>query len=181
MTLIEELKKGFPQAFQALVKLHSHDVITTCYSFVNSKEDAEDIAQEVFLEIYRSVRQFRKDANLNTWIYRICINKSLDFVRKQKRKKRIADLRGLFSSKNRVASSTHQKLEEKERKEILQEQIALLAENQRIALVLSQFDKLTNKQISEIMETSESAVESLLHRARENLRKHLTKYFENKL
>jgi RNA polymerase sigma-70 factor (ECF subfamily) len=181
MTLIEELKKGSPQAFQALVELHSHDVITTCYSFVNSKEDAEDVAQEVFLEIYRSVRQFRKDANLNTWIYRICINKSLDFVRKQKRKKRVADLRGLFSSKNRVTSSAHQKLEEKERKEILQEQIALLAEKQRIALVLSQFDKLSNKQISEIMETSESAVESLLHRARENLRKHLAKYFENKL
>ncbi|MCF7955961.1 MAG: RNA polymerase sigma factor [Phycisphaerae bacterium] len=178
---MEELKKGSPQAFQVLVELHSRNVITTCYGFVNSKEDAEDVAQEVFLEIYRSVRQFRKEANLDTWIYRICINKSLDFVRKQKRKKRIADLRGLFGSKNRVFISAHQKLEEKERKEILQGQIALLAENQRVALILSQFDKFSNKQIAEIMEISESAVESLLHRARENLRKHLAKYFENKL
>lgn len=150
MTLVEELRKGSPQAFQALVELHSHDVIATCYSFVNSKEDAEDVAQEVFLEVYKSIRQFRKDANLNTWIYRICVNKSLYFVRKQKRKKRISDLRGLFGAKNKVASNVHQELEEKERKEILQQQIALLAQNQRIALVLSQFDKLSNKQISEI-------------------------------
>jgi RNA polymerase sigma-70 factor (ECF subfamily) len=109
--LIEELMKGSPQAFQALVELHSRNVITTCYSFINSKEDAEDVAQEVFLEIYRSIRQFRKEANLNTWIYRICINKSLDFVRKQKRKKRIADLRGLFGSKKRVTGSANEKLE----------------------------------------------------------------------
>ena len=181
MTLIEELKNGSPQAFQTLVELHSHDVISTCYSFVNSREDAEDVAQEVFIEVYKSVRQFRKEANLNTWIYRICINKSLDLLRKQKRKKRIADLRGLFSSKNRLVSNPHQKLEEKERKEILREQIALLAENQRIAIVLSQYDRLSNKQVAEIMETSESAVESLLHRARGNLRKNLAKYFENNL
>ena len=178
---IEELKKGSPEAFRALVEQYSHDIISTCCSFVNSREDAEDVAQEVFIEVYKSIRQFNKEANLNTWIYRICINKSLDFLRKQKRKKRIADLRGLFVFKNRPAGSPHQKLEEKERRRILQEQIALLAENQRIAIVLSQYDRLSNKQIAEIMETSESAVESLLHRAKANLRKDLAKYFEKNL
>ena len=181
MTLIEELKKGSPEAFQALVEQYSHDVISTCYSFVNSREDAEDVAQEVFLEVYKSIRQFRKDADLNTWIYRISINKSLDFLRKQKRKKRIADLRGLFLFQNRPSSSPHQQLEEKERREILQEQIGLLAENQRIAIVLSQYDRLSNKQIAQIMETSESAVESLLHRAKVNLHKNLRKYFGKNL
>jgi RNA polymerase sigma-70 factor (ECF subfamily) len=178
---IEGLKRGSPEAFQALVKQYSHDVIRTCYSFVNSREDAEDIAQEVFLEVYRSIRQFRKEANLNTWVYRISINKSLDFLRKQKRKKRIADLRGLFLFQNKPSSSPHQQLEEKDRREILQEQIRLLAENQRIALILSQYDRLSNKQIAEIMEASESAVESLLHRAKVNLRKNLAKYFEKNL
>lgn len=179
--MIEGLKKGSPEAFRALVEQYCRTIISTCYGFLNSTEDAEDVAQEVFIEVYKSVRQFRKEADLNTWIYRISINKSLDLLRKRKRKKRIADLRGLFVSKNRGAGSPHEKLEEKERREILQEQIGLLAENQRIAIVLSQYDRLTNKQIAEIMETSESAVESLLHRARGNLRKHLAKYFGKNL
>jgi RNA polymerase sigma-70 factor (ECF subfamily) len=179
--LIEELKKGSPEAFRTLVERFSHDVIKTCYSFVNSRDDAEDIAQEVFIEIYKSIRQFRKEANLNTWIYRISINKSLDFLRKQKRKKLLADLATLFLVKNRPSISSHQQLEENERKKILQEQIALLPENQRVTLILSQYDRLSNKKIAEIMETSESAVESLLHRARANLRKNLAKYFEKNL
>lgn len=84
---IEELKKGSPEAFKALVEQHSHDIISTCCSFVNSREDAEDVAQEVFIEVYKSIRQFNKEANLNTWIYRICINKSLDFLRKQHKRR----------------------------------------------------------------------------------------------
>jgi RNA polymerase sigma-70 factor (ECF subfamily) len=179
--LIEELKKGSPKAFRALVERFSHDVVNTCYSFVNSRDDAEDIAQEVFIEIYKSIRQFRKESDLNTWIYRISINKSLDFLRAQKRKKRIADLKSLFIMKNRSSKSSHQQLEEKERKKILQEQIALLPENQRITMVLSQYERKSNKQIAEILKTSESAVESLLHRARTNLRKNLEKYFKKNL
>ena len=179
--LIEELKNGLPEAFGTLVEKFSHNVIKTCYSFVNSSEDAEDIAQEVFIEVYKSIRQFRKDADFGTWIYRISINKSLDFLRKQKRKKRIADLRGLFLLKNRPAKTPHQQLEQTERAEILHQQIALLPENQRITLVLSQFDKKSNQRIAEIMDTTESAVESLLNRARANLRKNLARYYEKNL
>ena len=175
---IEELKQGSQEAFGALVAECSRRVISTCHGLLGSREDAEDVAQEVFVEVYRSIRRFRKDADLNTWIYRIAINKSLDLVRKRKRKKRISDLRGLFGAKAKPIESPHQRLEAKERKEILQEQIALLAENQRIALVLSQYEKLSNKEISLIMAASETAVESLLHRARANLRKQLSVYFE---
>ena len=114
--LIEELKNGLPEAFRALVGQYCHHVVSTCYSFVNSREDAEDIAQEVFIEVYKSIHQFRNESDLNTWIYRICINKSFDLLRKQKRKKRMADLRGLYLFKNRPAGSPHQQLEEKERK-----------------------------------------------------------------
>lgn len=179
--MIEELKKGSPEAFRDLIERFSHEVINTCYSFVHSRDDAEDIAQEVFIEIYKSIRQFRKESDLNTWIYRISINKSLDYLRTQKRKKRIADLKGLFMSKKRPSISSHQQLEAEERKKILREQIALLPENQRITMILSRFDGKSNKQIAVILKTSESAVESLLHRARTNLRKNLEKYFQKNL
>ncbi len=176
--LIKELKKGSPEAFRVLVERFSHDVINTCYSFVNSRDDAEDVAQEVFIEVYKTIARFRNESELSTWIYRISINKSLDFLRKQKRKKRIADLRDLFKSKSKSAIPPHEQLEEKERKAILREQITLLPENQKVSLVLSQYDELSNKEIAKIMDISVSAVESLLHRARNNLRKRLGKYFE---
>lgn len=179
--LIDELKGGSSEAFRVLVERFSHDVINTCYGFVNSRDDAEDIAQEVFIEVYKSISRFRNESELSTWIFRISINKSLDFLRKQKRKKRIADLRGLFTSKTKSSVNPHDQLEAKERKTILREQIALLPENQKVALVLSQYERLSNKEIAGIMDISVSAVESLQHRGRTNLRKHLGKYFEQNL
>lgn len=182
--LIDELKQGSQQAFRTLAEQYSQKVVSTCYRFVKNSEDAEDIAQEVFLEVYKSIRMFRSDADLNTWLYRIAVNKSLDFLRRKKRKKRVADLRSLFQfTKSAVStdSSPQTQLEDQERQEILRQQIDLLSENQHIALILSQYEQLSNARIAEIMGTSESAVESLLHRARENLRKNLAKYFEKKL
>lgn len=176
--LIEELKKGSSEAFRVLAERFSHDVINACYGFVNNRDDAEDIAQEVFIEVYKSISRFRNESELGTWIYRISINKSLDFLRKQKRKKRISDLMGLFVFQNKSSVTPHEQLEEKERKTILREQIALLPESQKVSLVLSQYDKLSNKEIAEIMDISVYAVESLLHRSRANLRKNLEKYFE---
>jgi RNA polymerase sigma-70 factor (ECF subfamily) len=175
---IEELRKGSQEAFEALVGKCSHNVISTCYGLLSSLEDAEDVAQDVFIEVYKSIRSFRKEADLNTWIYRIAINKSLDLLRKRKRKKRVGDLRGLLRAKTKSSSGPHQRLEEKERREILQQQIGQLPESQRIALVLSQYEKLSNQKIAAVMGTSEAAVESLLHRARANLRKGLADYFE---
>lgn len=179
--LIEQLNQGSQEAFRALVAQCSHNVISACYGLLGNVEDAEDVAQDVFIEVYRSVHRFRKESDLNTWIYRIAINKSLDLLRKRKRKKRIGDLRAFFHSKAKPADTPHQRLEEAERKEILQQQIGLLAEDQRIALVLSQYEKLSNKQIATIMGTSETAVESLLHRARASLRRHLAAYFEKRM
>ena len=179
--LIERLKHGDTDAFRTLIEKQSTKVISTCFSFVHNTEDAEDIAQEAFLEVYNSIHQFRKDADINTWIYRICINKCLDFLRKQKRKKRTIDLRALFESKNNNVPTPQQEFEEKERQEILKDAITQLPENQQVAIILSQYDKLPNKQIATIMDTSESAVVSLLHRARENLRKHLENYFKKNL
>jgi RNA polymerase sigma factor (sigma-70 family) len=178
--LIEELKQGLQEAFQTLVARCSQKVIGTCYAMLNNMEDAEDVAQDVFIEVYRSIRRFRNESDLNTWIYRIAINKTLDLLRKRKRRQRFSDLRGFFHEKVRPAGSPHQQLEEKERQEILLQQIGLLAEKQRIALILSQFERLSNKQIADVLGISEKATEALLHRARENLRKNLALYFEKK-
>jgi RNA polymerase sigma-70 factor (ECF subfamily) len=95
--LINNLKKGDLHVFKVLVDEHQKRVLNTCYRFVNNREDAEDLTQEVFLEVYKSISRFRGDSKLSTWIYRIAMTKSLDFLRKQKRKKRFGIMKNIFS------------------------------------------------------------------------------------
>ena len=183
---LQNLKRGEDRAFKILVEQHQEKVRNTCYRIVNNKEDAEDVAQDVFVEIYRSVKHFRKDAQLSTWIYRIAVNKSLDFIRKKRRKKRFGQVLSLFGlgeeeKKSQLTSEEdpHADLERQERTRILNQVIDTLPVTQKVAITLSKYEDLRNSEIAEIMETSLSAVESLIHRAKENLRKNLYSYYND--
>jgi RNA polymerase sigma-70 factor (ECF subfamily) len=85
--IIKRLQQGDEQAFRQLVENYQKQVVNTCYGLVHSTEDAEDIAQDVFIEVFRSIQNFRADAKLSTWIYRISVNRSLNFIRDNKRRK----------------------------------------------------------------------------------------------
>lgn len=172
-------------SFEELVEFHQEKVLNTCFRFVNNKEDAEDLTQEVFIEVYRSIGHFREDAELSTWIYRIAVNKSLDFIRKKKRKKRFAFVLSLtgFGDEEKelqipALPNPQTDLEQKERIQILNRAIDSMPENQKVAITLSKYEGFSNNEIAEIMETSVSAVESLVHRAKNNLHKKLYNYFE---
>jgi RNA polymerase sigma-70 factor (ECF subfamily) len=182
--LIGRLKSADPSAFKALVEAYQAKVLSTCYRFLHNREDAEDTAQEVFVEVHRSLAAFREEAELSTWIYRIAVTKSLDVLRRAKRRKRFDAVRGVFGFSveiHEVAAprdqGPEQDLEIRERSRILREAIAALAENQRIAVTLARYEGLTNKHIAGIMGTSVPAVDSLLHRAHANLRKSLSRYY----
>ena len=185
---IKKLKSGDETAFRECVESHKDKVLNTCYRFVQNRDDAEDLAQEVFIEVYRSISHFREDAELSTWIYRIAVNKSLDFVRKKKRKKRIAYVLSYFGSADEekdlqlsAPTNPQSDLEQKERIQILNKAIDSLPENQKVAITLSKYEGFSNKEIAEIMETSVSAVESLIHRAKNNLHKKLHQFYEKHL
>ena len=90
--LLRKLKSGDKSAFNELVILYGNKVLNTCYRFLLDKEDAEDISQEVFIEVFQSIKTFRSDSKLSTWIYRIAVTKSLDEIKKRNRKKRIISL-----------------------------------------------------------------------------------------
>ena len=79
-----------PIDFKSLVEIHQEKVRNTCFRFVKNSEDADDVAQEVFIQVYESLDKFRNEAEISTWIFRIAVNKSLDFLRRKKRKKRFA-------------------------------------------------------------------------------------------
>ena len=83
---IKKLVAGNQVAFDQLIDAYQQKVFGTCISFIPNKEDAEDVAQEVFLEVFKSISKFKSNAKLSTWIYKITTNKCLDFIRKKKRK-----------------------------------------------------------------------------------------------
>ncbi len=162
-------------------------VINTCYRFVLNREDAEDIAQEVFLEVYRSLDSFRHESKLSTWLYRIAVTKSLDHLRKKKRKKRFSSLKRVIGFNDPAEelplpsnlATPDEVVSENERKQILQNALDSLPDNQKTAFLLSKYDGYSNQEIADIMKTSLSAVESLVHRAKKNLQKQLEKHFRN--
>lgn len=183
---IERLKAGDLDAFEQLVEEHQDKLINTCYRFVHSKQDAEDVAQEVFLEVYQSIRGFRGQNKLSSWIYRIAVTKSLDFVRRGNRKKRAGQFKRVLGWANdegqadiepEESRTALDELTEKERAEILQKAVDALPENQRTAINLHNYQGFRYTEVAQIMETSVSSVESLLHRARKNLEKRLSHYF----
>lgn len=186
--LLQRLKQKDPDAFRALVELYQNRVIKTCYRFLHNQDDAEDVAQDVFIEVYLSISGFREEAKLSTWIYRIATTKCLDFIRKKKRKKRFfikKDSSGLTPPIELVpaeaSTQPDKQIEAQERVGILQQAVDSLAENQKIAITLSKYEGFSNKEIAEVMETSLSSVESLIHRAKKNLEKKLYRYFEKRL
>jgi len=172
------------ELFRSLVAEHQEMVINTCYRFVFNREDAEDLAQDVFIEVFRSLEQFREEAKLSTWIYRIAVSKSLDHLRRLKRKKRFSSLKrviGLDDPTEDIADSNSNNPSEalagNEQSAILQEALNRLPESQKAAFLLSKQEGFSNLEIADILKVSVSAVESLVHRAKKSLHDKLYKYY----
>jgi RNA polymerase sigma-70 factor (ECF subfamily) len=181
--IIKELRAGSRKAFEQLVHSFQNLVFKTCLSFLNQQEDAEDVAQEVFMDAYRTVNSFRGDSSIATWLYRLSVNKSLDFIRAKKRKKRGGGQLHLAANDElaqlHVAdwNDPHKTLEDTERKQLLLAAIDKLPERQKVAITLSKLEGLTQEQIAEVMETSVSSVESLLVRAKRKMKEQLYSFF----
>ena len=184
--LINKLIQGDEKAFKSLFELYKTKVYNTAAGFLTNTEEAEDITQEVFLQVFRSVKHFKERSQLSTWIYRITVTKSLDLLRKKKTKKRFAFITDIFEKDGSDKKESFVNYEhpgvETDKKELsvrLFKEIEKLPENQRIAFVLNKVEQLGYREISEIMDTSVPAVESLISRAKANLKKRLEKYYRN--
>lgn len=183
--LILRLKKNDQIAFGFLVDLFSKKVYNTCIGMLQNLEDAQDVTQEIFITIHLNVKDFKEESSLSTWIYRISVNKCLEFIRKKNRKKRSGIFRSIFSADGEKSIENHSdfshpgiQLENKERSIILFKAIGLLPEQQQTAYILHKIEQVSYNEISVIMEVSLSAVESLLFRAKQNLKKQLATYYE---
>ena len=171
--------------FEALVNQHQERILNLCYRFVNNREDAEDVSQDVFVEVYRSLKGFRGDAKLATWIHKIAVNKSLDFVRKKKRKRRFGLVKrflGLDEAENELPAPQSLQpeavFETREQATILRQAVESLSEKQRTVVILNKYEELSYAEVAEVMGTTVSAVDALLQRGMKNLRKKLYTYYQ---
>lgn len=184
--LISGIVRHDREAFRHLVEHYQQGVIKTAYHFIGNMEDAEDLSQEIFVEVIRSMPAFRQKSSLNTWIYRITINRALNYLKRKKRAQFIqywTDLspfqKEWVESSEKTDTSDEGGNEEENRKHLFNA-IAKLPENQRIAFVLAKLDDKSYSQVSEIMHVSLSSVESLVHRAKVNLKKYLEPHINKK-
>ena len=178
--LVYRLKEKNAEAFRFLVDTFRDRVFNICLNFLQSRQDAEELTQDVFVEVHRSVGKFRMESSLSTWIYKIAVNKSLEHRRKQKRKKRFAyliELTGFGKSGESHEGATFDhpgiELENRERGEILFRVINELPDNQKAAFILCEVEGLSYKDIASILDTSVPSVESLIFRAKQSLRNKL--------
>jgi RNA polymerase sigma-70 factor (ECF subfamily) len=164
---------------KTLVDTYQVKVYNICFSFLHNKFDAEDLTQDVFIDVLSKLHTFRGEAHLGTWIYRIAVNKSLNFLRSKKRRRWLSYLDEVLSisEDDKEPASNYETMEVKENAQIIKRAIDALTEKQRIAFTLNKINELTYKEVAETMNVSHSAVETYIHRARLNLRKALRKHF----
>lgn len=181
--LIVQLQQGDEQAFKKLVDEWQDMVYNTAVGIVQNEDDADDITQDVFIQVYQSVSSFKGESKFSTWLYRIVISKSLDHVKKKKRKKRFGFVQSLFG--NAQEEEIHPEefnhpgvlMENRERAAELFKAMEQLPDSQRIAFTLHKLEAQKHQDIAAIMNISLTAVESLIARAKGNLRKTLNAYY----
>ena len=184
---IKNLQKGSQTAFSQLIDAYQQKVFGTCISFVPNKEDAEDIAQEVFLEVFKSISKFKGDAKLSTWIYKIATNKCLEANRKKNTQKRFAFMQTILGNEIPVDKTSYFTeinhpgiiLENKEKSIIIFKAINTLPENQRVVFTLAKIDGKSYQEIVEITGKSLSSVESILFRAKKALQVKLENFYKS--
>jgi len=169
--------------FEKLYNQYNVLVYNLALNYLQNIEDAEEITQDVFIQINNSLSNFQEKSSLKTWIYRITINKCLDFIKHKNSQKRFF----IFGKKSQnefeisnVSNFEHPGilLENKEKSKLLFEIINELGENQKTAFLLSKVDGLSNPEIAEIMKLSVSSLESLVFRAKSILKEKISNKFK---
>jgi RNA polymerase sigma-70 factor (ECF subfamily) len=182
--LIVLLQQGDESAFTKLVDEWQNMVYNTVLGIVQHADDADDVTQEVFIQVYQSVSSFKGESKFSTWLYRIAVSKALDHEKRKKRKKRFGFVQSLFGNGEEESGLAVEfdhpgvQMEKKERASELFKALRQIPDNQRIAFTLHKLEGQSYQEVAEIMNSTLYAVESLMARAKVSLRKELSNYYK---
>ncbi len=181
--LIEQLRLAEESAFRLLVEEYRNRVFHTVLNILQDSEESEDAAQETFIQIFESIKGFKEESSLSTWIYRIATRKALDKLRRRKARHRQHQLLPWWMPEEKKSAEQiflHPGIitENKEKAAVLFNAISNLPEKQRIAFTLIKVQGMNYEEACEILEQNIKAVESLITRAKINLQKSLENYYK---
>lgn len=178
--LMESIGAGDHEAFRRLVERHQNAVIGTVAKMLGNASEAEDIAQQVFLRIWRNAKRYRPDAKFTTYLFTITRNLVFNESRRRSRKKEVSSDEREENSNQLVEASPDRQpdaeLLQAELQQAVDDAISQLPEAQRMAVVLRRYEQLSYEEIAAVLNLSVSAVKSLLFRARTSLREALSGY-----
>ena len=160
---------GQREAFDRLVERYQRDVYRLCYRYVNNHDDANDIAQEVFLRAYRAIGRFRGDSSFSTWLYRIAVNACLNF--RAARRPRFQELPDDLLVD--ASAGAGERMLEQERSRRVREAVSRLPQKQRATVILKVYHDLTHEEVAGILGSTVGTVKANLFHALGNLRKTL--------
>lgn len=184
--LVEAFREGDEQAFEELVRRYQRQVANIIYLTLGNRDEVEDLSQEVFIRVYKSLTKFERDASLYSWIYRIAVNLCIDEIRRKKIKRTLS--LEFFSEgkleeekKNKSQTSAADGVLGKEKRQVILDALQKLSPVHRTVIVLREYEDLTYEQIAKTLHISTQAVKSRIFRAREELRELLKDYFKERL
>lgn len=184
-SLLRRLRDRDERAFRELVQVHRDKVYNITFRMLGNRAEAEDVAQEVFISVFKTIDQFREESKFSTWLYRVavnhCKNRIKYLARRHDRDRDELDETTQGSGVNGtiggpLPSSPSDALQSAQMEKVLQEAIASLEDDQRIVVVLRDVEDLSIEEICEITGLPDGTVKSRLHRARLVLRKRLQRH-----
>ena len=183
--LIADLCEGDETALAPLVEKYKRMVYRLAMQITKNHTDADDVMQETFIKVYRSIRTFRKDAAFETWLYRIAVNEALNFVKRRERQREStletaseAEYEAITRYRAQIANDPHVHAEKAELRHHVTEAVKNLSLKHRTVVILHEFEGLTHAEIASILNCSEGTVRSRLHYARKKLRILLKSYVD---
>jgi len=182
--LMSRIAGGDEFAFEILVRRHESSVLNLVYRYVGDRTKARDLAQEVFIRVWKSANRYEPKAKFTTWLFSIAVNLCLNELKSAKGKKMIQlgigeeERKGTdYGAHSDASQSPEDLLLAEERSRRVSDALQSLPENQRMAMILKRYDELSYDEIARVMGCSVSAVESLLVRAKKNIQEKLI-FFE---
>jgi RNA polymerase sigma-70 factor (ECF subfamily) len=183
--LMIRVRDDDPGAFQELVEKYQHRLVAVLHHVVGNADEAEDLAQEVFLRVYRARRKYRARAKFSTWLFTIANRLALNALRARQRRPQVplnvndSGPLGPRPAEQLVrdrANQPAQRVQQQELAAVIRRAVEGLNERQRVAVVLNKFEEMSYAEIAKVMSLTTKAVKSLLCRARTNLRAALKDY-----
>ena len=182
--LMIQVRTDVTGAFETLVERYQNRLVGILFHLVGNREEAEDLCQEVFLRIYKARKGYRARAKFSTWLFTIANNLALNHLRNKGRNPSVPI--GSGTNSQAVASIAHQlagregtpsaQMRQTELADLVREALAVLNEDQKLAVLLNKFEEMSYAEIADVMGRSPAAIKSLLARARNQLREQLEPY-----